>query len=271
MIGLKATDSNEMQIANAFVAARRSARSLITYPAAAPTSLADAYAVQDAAIRSWPAPIVGWKVGRITGETATRLGVDRLSGPVFDGMVHAVSADGVDMPVFEGGFAAVEGEVLLVLNADAPADKHDWTTDEAAAMIGSARAAIEIASSPFPGINDHGPLVTISDFGNNNGVIVGEELTNWREWPLDAWVCSTRINGEIVGEATPSGIPGGPVESLRFLLENTARRGVPLKKGAVVVSGAVTGVHVAHAGDSAEVQFAGVPALTCRLVAATPA
>ncbi len=168
-----------------------------------------------------------------------------------------MSLHGSLLAVFGEGFAAVEGEVTAVIGKDVPAGKTDFTTEDALEFIESLHLGVEVASSPFPGINDFGPLVTISDFGNNYGLILGKEIPDWREMSLADWMFETEINGETVGKATPEGLPGGPVESVRFLLENTARRGFPVKAGMMILTGAVTGVHEAHAGDTASVTLNG--------------
>lgn len=255
--------------AEKFVAARRSGQALPAYPGSMPTEIQRAYAIQDDAINLWPDELAGWKVGRITGEWERKLGTDRLAGPVFRPAVHRVSGTSIAMPVFEGGFAAVEAEVIVVVGEDAPADKTDWSTDDARAHVADMRMGVEIASSPFAGINDHGPLVTISDFGNNYGLITGPSIPDWQDGALESWEFDTAINGRSVGRATPAGIPGGPVESFRFMLENGARRGRPLKAGMMILTGAVTGVHVARIGDRSIVSFRGEPAISCHLVAET--
>lgn len=254
----------EEAIAAAFVGARLEARALPTYPGPAPSSLDAAYRIQDEAIRAWPDALAGWKVGRITGAAQIRFGTDRLAGPIFrDFIARAAAGEAASAKVFEGGFAAVEGEFVIMLGADAPAEKTGWTTEEAADMIGAVRVGIEIASSPFPGVNELGPLVTISDFGNNAGLILGPELPRWREFDLSKWRCETFIDGESVGANTAAAIPGGPVESLRFLLEVAARRGLPLKEGMAVSTGAVTGVHDVRIGQAARMVFTGGLELSC--------
>ncbi len=254
----------------AFVTARRAATALADYPGAPPQSLDEAYRIQNDAIGLWPTAIAGWKVGRITGEAAQRLGADRLSGPVFKERVVTASGKTIDMPVFADGFAAVEAECILVVGADAPADKFDWTIDEAREMVSTVRLGVEIASSPFPGINDAGSLVTISDFGNNHGLILGEPLPGWHSFPLADWKMQTIIDGAEAGSAAPDSIPGGPLESFRFLLENTARRGLLLKSGMLISSGAVTGVHEVEIGQHAIVRMAGLADIAVRFVAAQP-
>lgn len=243
--------------AEAFVTARRSGAGIDVYPGELPASLDEAYAIQDAAIALWPTAIAGWKVGRITGEHETKLGHDRLVGPVFEEFVHRNSGDVLELPVYVDGFAAVEGEVTAVISKDVPAGKTDFTTEDALEYIGALHFGVELASSPFKGINDFGPLVTISDFGNNRGLVLGREIADWRDMNLSDWTFETFVNEQSVGRATPAGIPGGPVESVRYLLENTAKRGLPLKAGMMVLTGAVTGVHEAFAGDSASVTLAG--------------
>jgi 2-keto-4-pentenoate hydratase len=256
-------------IARAFVDARLRGARLAAYPGEPPLSLQDAYAIQDAAIDLWPDTIAGWKVGRILGADEHKYGVDRLAGPIFKASVKP-AANIVDMNVFSDGFVAVEGEVVIILKDDAPANKLDWSAVDAAALIEKIVAGVEIASSPYPGINESGPLVTISDFGNNFGLIVGGEIPDWRAFHYADWQCETLIDGQSVGKATPANIPGGPVESLRFLLENSARRGLPLKKRMAVSTGAITGVHEARAGQSATVAFKGVDPIHCRLLGFDP-
>lgn len=264
-----AKNSGPDQVARAFVSARRQGVRLDAYPGEPPFTLDDAYAIQDSAIELWPDQIAGWKVGRILGADERKYGVDRLAGPIFKSSIKPAAAS-VDMNVFSDGFVAVEGEVVIILRDNAPTDKLSWTTDEAADLIETIVAGVEIASSPFPGINDGGPLVTISDFGNNFGLIIGEEIPEWNAFQYADWQCETLIDGVSVGKASPANIPGGPVESLRFLLENSARRGLPLRKGMAVSTGAITGVHEARAGQSATVAFKGAAPIHCKLLGLNP-
>jgi 2-keto-4-pentenoate hydratase len=256
--------------ASAFVQARLSAQAIATYPGGMPDAPSDAYAIQDQAINAWPEPVFGWKVGRINGDDIGRYGTDRLAGPIFPSQIVVAGGSCIDMPVFLNGFAAVEGECVIIAGDDAPTGKTDWTRDEAIELIGAIHAGIEIASSPFPGINDFGPLVTISDFGNNFGLVIGDEIPNWQKLALHEWRFETLLDGVSLGSATPDSIPGGPVESFRFMLENAARRGLPLRKGAPISTGAITGVHVAGISQTAIVKAAGARDIEVRLTQAGP-
>lgn len=252
------------KIAEAFTQARLCGGSLAAYPGTVPTTLSEAYQIQDAAITQWPYAIGGWKIGGIGGEYAERFGETKLAGPVFENQIYKSSDAGIDMPVFADGFAAIEGEIVFFVKADAPSEKVDWTMEEAQDYVGAVHMGVEIASSPFPKVNDMGPLVTISDFGNNNGLIIGDEIKNWDEAKLENWVVETVIENESMGTATPP----GPLVSFRFILENAARRGMPLKKGMAITTGAITGVHQAYSGQSSVVLCSGTDNIKFTLVSA---
>lgn len=254
-------------IARAFVEARQNNGCILDYPGQHPSTLAEAYAIQDEGIALMGSQVVGWKAGGIGEPWASRLGVDRLIGPVFKDNLWQDNQSQLEIPVFVNGFAAFEGEVTARLARDVPIGKTDFSIEDTLSIVQSLHIGVEIASSPFEQINEHGPLVTISDFGNNNGLILGDEIPEWRTASLDDWVFETTINGHSVGKATPAGMRGGPIESVRYCLELTSRRGHLLKAGALILTGAVTGVHRAYAGDSAIISCAGVRSVSCKLIA----
>ncbi|HEU0134553.1 MAG TPA: 2-keto-4-pentenoate hydratase, partial [Allosphingosinicella sp.] len=166
-------------IAGRFLSARRAAGGLADYPGDFPTSLNDAYRIQDEAIAAWGKAVVGWKVGRINPPLSDRYGADRLTGPIF---ASRVVADGAvpEMPVFAQGFAAGEAEFLLRIGRTPPAGQSRFSLDEAADLIDAVHVGIEIASSPLGTINEIGPVAVVSDFGNNNGLVIGGEVPDWR-------------------------------------------------------------------------------------------
>jgi 2-keto-4-pentenoate hydratase len=256
------------RIAASFVAARASGRALTAYPGEIPRRLGEAYAVQDAAIARRAGRIGGWKVGRVLPPHSMQFGVDRLVGPIFassivddDGSAPAVGR------VFDGGFGAAEAEFLLQLAERPPAGQALFTLDEAAALVGAVHVGIEIASSPFAGINDYGPAVIISDFGNNNGLVVGAAIANWRSLDFSEWSVATFIDGSEAGRGTAAAFPDGPLGSARFLLQQAAARGIVLEAGTWISSGAVSGVHEVRPGQFVEARFAAASIVRCTIEA----
>lgn len=255
-------------VAQAFVAARQTAQGLAAYPGTMPATLADAYAIQDAAIALHGGAVAGWKVGRIQPPLDAAFGSDRLAGPIFADRVVAAGPTPAPMPVFSEGFAAVEAEFIAVLGA-ADAARRDWTLDDAAAQITGVHIGIEIASSPLAAINALGPAVTASDFGNNHGLIVGPAIDDWHGKGLDDWEVAVDIDGVPAGTGQARSFPDGIVGSVRFLLTVLARRDIAVPDGLLVSTGAISGVHRVHVGQSATAHF-GAQTLACEFVAARP-
>lgn len=251
---------NIVRIARSFVDARRTGEALPDYPGDMPAALAEAYAVQDAAIDLTARPVAGWKVGRINPPVED---TNRLSGPIFADQVFVADGGTIAMDVFEDGFGAAEAEFLLRIGSAPDPAKTSYTIDEARALIDAVHVGIEIASSPFPGINENGPGVTISDFGNNNGLIVGTAIDGWREIDLDSWPVELWIEGEQAGAATTATMLDGPFGAARFLFESMAARGIALSPGQWISTGAVTGVHPVKTGDRVEARFDGRLTVDC--------
>ena len=259
-------------IAEQFVRARLDATSLPDFPGDIPATLNAAYAYQDRAIALWPDFLAGWKVGRIGPPWLERLGEDRLVGPIFRrGIRLAPPEQVVEFPVFQGGFAAVEAEFVFRLGADAPPDKVQWTPEEAANLATAMHIGIETAGSPLASINDLGGAVVICDFGNNNGLLLGPAVSDWRKRSFDALKSETFIDGKSVGRGGAMSLPGGPLAWFAFALSRCARRGLPMKSGYIVSTGATTGVHNIRVGQESRIVFDGCGELLCRPVPAQKA
>jgi 2-keto-4-pentenoate hydratase len=181
-------------VAEDFVRARLNAEALLDFPGPIPTTLNTAYAYQDRAMALWPDHVAGWKVGRIGPPWLERVGEDRLVGPIFRRGIRLAPPEAViEFPVFKGGFAAIEAEFVFRLGADAEPDKTLWTADEAAQLISTVHVGIETAGSPLAAINELGPTVVVSDFGNNTGLLLGPAFADWRRRPLEALTCEAFI------------------------------------------------------------------------------
>jgi 2-keto-4-pentenoate hydratase len=258
-------------VAAEFVKARRSAGSLTQYPGPQPKDLDSAYRCQDEAIALWDDSIAGWKVGWIPEPLSQKFGAQRLVGPIFTrSLIHVTGGAAVEVPVYAGGFAAIEAEFVFQLAKDAPANVTDWTTETARRFVKTMYIGIEIASSPLQNINDYGPAVVASDFGNNAGLLLGVEVTDWQSRSPESLNCETRIDANVVGRGGAAAVSGGPLAALAFALRCNARRGRPLRAGDLVSTGAATGVHSIGAGQSAEAIFTGVGTLKCVTVPMTP-
>lgn len=262
---------NQKKISDAFVTARQAAAGLADYPGELPGSLAEGYEVQDHSIARWPDTVAGWKIGLVPAEFRARVGAERLVGPIFSSLIRTHREGEVhEMPVFAEGFAAVEAEFIYRLGRDVPEDR---PVDEALAreVAGTLHIGVEIASSPFPGINALGPICVVTDFGNNFGLIVGPEIENWAERSWDSLPARVEIDGGLAGETTAAALPGGPIGALEFILRLMRERGIALKAGTYISTGAVTGVHEAGVGAASRVGFGDLGHIDLVLTRATSA
>ncbi len=249
------------QIAERLVVARQHNRVLESFPAPAlPTSLAEAYRIQAAGIAMDGRSVRGWKVGGIGEPMSSRFGSNRLTGPIFT-VVDASDGSVPVMPVLDG-FAAGEGELALRF---APGAQEALASGDLPAMVDAVHLAIEIASSPFPGINDHGPAVTVADFGNNFGLVLGPPL------PHDDWDAllnapmTVTIGGHVAGTGHPAGVIDGPLNAVAFVLRHLSASADVDPTGLWISCGAVTGVHRIAAGQSVSAELMG-RRVECRTV-----
>lgn len=251
-------------IANRFVTARRSATTLDGYPGEIPSKLDDSYAIQERAIKLWDRPVIGWKIGRLAPEKQAEHGTERLAGPIFAPTFKDYEGTAVTLPVFTGGFAAVEAEFVFRVAHDTDPAKTEYSEEEALRLIDGLFAGVEMAGSPLATINKLGPTVVASDFGNNFGLILSERLAEFdsdstidtlNADAVQAYKARTEIDGQVVGEGGLFTMPGGPLKAIAWLAGHLARRGRPLTKGQLISSGATTGIHDIAAGQISRVIF----------------
>ncbi len=260
----KMSATNEQQIiARAFLSARAKKTPLTLYPGAMPESMAEAYAIQDAAIGLDGRMIGGWKVGRIAAELVDTYGDNRLTGPIFaDEIFDGSAGQRPEMPVYADGFAAAEAEVLLCLG---DVGTRDYDIDSVRDCVTEVRTGIEVASSPFPAINRHGPAVTASDYGNNKGLILGPAIPGWRDADLIRMPVEFFVDDAPVGAATMETMLDGPFGSALFLIRTLRARGIAIAPGTWVSTGAITGIHEVRPGQRGDALFDGKIRVGCAI------
>ena len=243
-------------ISCALTSARESAEPLSDFPGAVPESMQQAYAIQSASIARWPDTVAGWKVGMLSAEDQGRHSTQRLAGPIFRSQIHDVaSGSHATMPIFVGGFAAIEAEFIFKLAETIMPNERAWSDDELARLIQGLHIGAEIASSPMAEVNNLGPTVVASDFGNNAGLLVGPAIPDWQSLPPADLPARVVVDGSVVGEASAAAIPGGPMGALQFVVGLAASRDLELPAGTLISTGACTGIHDIEVTSNSRVEF----------------
>ena len=244
------------EISRRLVDARLSAEPLPGFPGPLPVTLEQAYAIQSASVDRWPDDVAAWKVARLTPTDRARFRTERLAGPVFRSSIQTVEPCSCEaMAIYEGGFAAIEAEYALELGNTVPPSDKDYSDEELADLVRTVYGAAEIAGSPMALVNELGAMSVISDFGANAGLVVGPKISGWRSLGPGSLSASVAVDNVTVGEATPDGIGRDPLQALRFLIELCASRGIELREGTLISTGALTGVHDVQMSSTARVDF----------------
>ena len=243
-------------ISRRLVDARLSAEPLPDFPGRLPETLEQAYAIQSASVERWPDEVAAWKVARLSRTDRARFRTQRLAGPVFRSSIQTIKPGSSEvMAIYEGGFAAIEAEYALELGTAVPPSDKDYSDEELADLVRAVYGAAEIAGSPMALVNELGAMSVISDFGANAGLVVGPKISGWRSHMPGALSASVAVDNVTVGEATPDGIRQDPLQALRFLIGFSASRGIELPEGALISTGALTGVHEVRVGSTARLKF----------------
>ena len=262
---------SQASISKKLLAGRLAANPVTQFPGTVPSSLHAAYGIQSASIESWPDKVAGWKVAGVPVDLRKLCGAEKIAGPIFATSVIRARPRTISIcPVYRGGFAAVEAEIVLQLGtAITPATE----LPDDLSLIGAVNSAYigaELAGSPMAMINDLGPYAVVSDFGNNFGLVVGEPIPNWASSLQKPIAVTTTIDNVVAGQAVVESVLANPMTALRFLVGLCRQRGITLAAGTFVSTGAITGVHRIDTGNSCRVEYSGFEPMEFQFVHAQP-
>lgn len=215
-----------------------------------------AYAVQTINTRFWEGQgrrIAGRKAGLTARAVQQQLGVDQPDfGVLFE-----------DMRVPDGGYLdpagliqpKVEGEIAFTLGRDL--SDPNTTADMVAAAVASAHASIEIVDSRIADWR-----ISFADTVADNGSSAHFVMTDdGRPLPgLDLYSAGMvmEINGAIASLGAGAAALGNPLNAAAWLARTLAARGEPLKRGDILLAGALGPMVALQPGDHVRVVVGGI-------------
>ena len=225
----------------------------------APRTITEAYDVQDAYhgfITSSRGPIVGYKVALTTPVMQRMVGFNEpCAGAVFANGVH-------QSPASIRGAAYVhlgaECEVAVLLNRDMPAESAPYDRASAGEAVGALMPAFELVDDRSADYSDLFFLGVVADNTWNAGVVLGPQVTAWRNIDLAATRGAMIINGQRAGEGKGGDVMGHPLEALAWLANTLAARGKSLLQGMIVMTGSIVSTKFLNTGDTATVSIDGL-------------
>lgn len=202
--------------------------------------------------------IVGKKVGLTSRAVQQQLGVDQPDfGILFE-----------DMMVLEGDPVHVskliqpkaEAEVAFVLSHDIEGVVPTWA--EFLNKVSYALPALEIVDSAI-----HDWKITLEDTVADNAscglFVLGQQPIAIDQFDFAKLAMRLMKNGEVVSIGTGSACLGHPLRAAWWLAKTMVERGIPLKAGEVILSGALGPMVNVETGDIIHVDIGALGALSC--------
>lgn len=198
-------------------------------------SIAEAYTVQDlvAEMRVQRGEkIVGFKVGCTSEAIRSQFGLNvPIFGRLFSPHIHEEEAI-VNWNDYVN--CAIEPEMVLTLGVDLCGT--GLPDDQLIDAIECVSPGIELHNFKFwydPPTSQE----LICSGGIHAGLIVGAAKVSPNQLSFEHELFSVRKNGDLIAEAPASEIMGGPIHSLRWLVDSLTHRGLSLQKGSLVIPG----------------------------------
>jgi 2-oxo-3-hexenedioate decarboxylase len=206
---------------------------------------------------------VGWKVALTSKALQEKAGVTEPAyGPIYQQFVHDSGH------VFANGAPCVGGiecEFAVILSKDLPASGAPYTVEQGADAIASMHPAIEVTGMRFKTRPELGRPGSTMDFAGNFAFIFGAGLTDWRQFDLPNHGVTHIVNGEVIKESTGAEVLGNPLNSICWLANKLATRGIELKAGEWISTGAATGPIPVPAGADVVADFGELGQSTCKM------
>jgi 2-keto-4-pentenoate hydratase len=196
-----------------------------------------AYQVQ-AAINDWRiaqgAHVVGRKIGLTSPAVQQQLGVDQPDfGVLFADMQ---CGDGETVAMSRLLQPKVEAEIAFVLNADL--DEKGMGLDDVRAAVEFAMATLEIVDSR---VRDWDIAITdtVADNASSGMFVLSSHRVTLDEFePADVQM-QLAMDGSVASTGTGSACLGDPLNALLWLARAASYYGSPLRRGEIVLSGAL--------------------------------
>ena len=227
------------------------------------TDIDAAYAVQQINTDRWIAGgrrVSGRKIGVTSKAIQQQVGVDQPDfGTLFADTEYG---DGIEIEATRLIQPRAEAEVALVLERDLATAPHGFA--QVVRAVAFALPAIEVVDSRIEAW-DISIVDTIADNASCGLYVVGS-----RPVPLSAFDARTvpmrmTLDGREVSSGVGAACLGNPIHAARWLADTMCERGIPLRAGDVIMTGALGPMVPLSAGQELVAEFGALGAVTTRI------
>lgn len=197
--------------------------------------------------------IVGYKIGLTSHAVQKQLGVDQ---PDFGVLFNTMEVqNGGHLSISEILQPKIETEVAFVLKKDL--DQKQFTAVDIISAIDYALVSLEIVGSRIENWNIK-ITDTIADNASASHFVLGHKPVKMHQFDVVASKMIMHKNGQKVSEGSGAACLGSPINATIWLAEKFSSLGQPLKKGDIVLTGAVGPMVPVVAGDHIEASIEGL-------------
>jgi 2-keto-4-pentenoate hydratase len=194
--------------------------------------------------------VVGKKIGLTSLAMQTMLGVKEPDyGHILNGMVVM---EGEKIPAADLIAPRMEGEIAFVLKEDLKGP--GVTLTEVIRCTEGVIPALEIIDSRVKDWKIKLPD-TVADNASSARIVVGGVLSPLPGIDLRTVGMVLEKNGEVLATAAGAAVLGHPAQAVAWLANKLAAYGIPLRKGELILSGALTAAAPIVAGDFFRADF----------------
>ncbi|MBB6445237.1 2-keto-4-pentenoate hydratase [Bacillus benzoevorans] len=199
--------------------------------------------------------IVGPKMGLTSKAKWDQMGVSEpIYGYVFD---YQLVDNGGVVP-FQI-HPKVEAEIAFLIGEDI--EGPGITAAQVLAKTEYVLPAIEVIDSRYENFNFTLTDV-IADNASTSRVVFGNTLRKPSEFDLELVGATLSVNGKIRELGAGAAVLGHPANAIAVLANMLARKGEKIKKGDLILSGALTGAILVNVGDFVSAKFDGLGEVT---------
>ncbi|MEX2451023.1 MAG: fumarylacetoacetate hydrolase family protein [Rhodospirillales bacterium] len=230
-----------------------------------PATFDDALAVQNVMLKHPAITYAGWKVARTNAQLQKDAGLSEPAyGPIFAEFNYE---DGHRFEAGAPSVRAIECEFAVVLAKDLPASGAPYSMEQAADAVATMHPAIEVTGQRFRTRDALGRPASTMDFAGNFAFVFGSGVADWRKFDLPNHGVEHIINGDVICTSTGANVLGNPLNSISWLANKLATRGLEMKAGDWISTGAATGPIPVAAGAEVIADFGDLGRARCTLPA----
>lgn len=187
--------------------------------------------------------VSGYKMGLTSREKMVQMGVD---APIYGVLLEEMDLKGSPLVISGLIHPKAEPEIVVLLKTDVAPGA---SMEELEQAIGWIAPAIEIIDSRYKDFK-----FTMADVVADNCSSAKYAIGEWQPYPMQGThindiTVKLWINGDLKAEGPATAVLGSPLLSLREQQLSLAKAGTQLKKGQLVLTGAITAAMMLFPGD----------------------